>query len=78
MLAVIWIATTFMYIFLAVGMPVIVEITEVSTAEMHATACMTQFPGTVEAVESAPVWMWFIPGLVGIVATVILLRQPEY
>jgi hypothetical protein len=61
------------YILMAFTMPAITAISSESAATINASANMSNFPGTIEMVNSAPVWLWFIPGLVGVVTTVIML-----
>jgi len=74
-LGIIWLLTVFVYIILAVCMPAINELVGVSSAALDASANMTQFPGTKEGIETFPVYVFFIPGFVGIVTTVIMLKR---
>lgn len=63
------------YIFLAFSMPAHSAIVNDSLTSLNASANMTNFPGTYEAVAMFPVYVWFIPFVVGMVATVIHLRE---
>lgn len=63
------------YIVMAVSMPAINDLTATAATEMEASANMSRLPGTLEATESFPYWSWAIPGLVGIVVTVITLKK---
>lgn len=74
-LAFIWCAIIVAYIFLAAVMPAMNEIISTANASLVASANMSNFPGTQEAVETAPVWLWAIPGIVGVVSTAILLKR---
>lgn len=73
-LAIIWAAGIFAYIMLGFLMPVWLTLSSNATAAMDATANMSNFPGTKEMVQSSPVWVWFIPGSVIVVATVVMLK----
>ena len=73
---VMWIGVVFAYILLAAAMPVFTSIVSSTSTEMQATANMTNQPGMVAAIETAPLWLWFIPGLVGIVAAAYMLKRP--
>ncbi|MFC1904655.1 hypothetical protein ACFLXT_02710 [Chloroflexota bacterium] len=72
---IVWGAVIFAYIVLAVTMPVHQEMVATSRADMAASANLSNMPGIDAAVASSPVWLWFIPGLVGLVVTAIMLRS---
>lgn len=63
------------YIILGLIMPAFNSITSDTLVSFNATANMTNFPGTYEAVASSPVWIWFIPGIVGVVTTAVMLKR---
>lgn len=69
---IIWGVIILAYIVLAVAMPAITDITATSAAAMGDTSGL---PGVKEGVQAFPVYVWFIPGGVGIIATVILLKR---
>jgi len=71
-----WFFTIFAYVILAVSMPAFTGITTEASNSMQSTSNMTNYPGTLAAVDSAPVYIWFIPGGVAIIATIAFLRQP--
>jgi hypothetical protein len=75
--AMVWFFTIFVYIILAASMPALKSITGEASTLLTATSNMSNYPGTLAAVDSAPVWLWFIPGFVSIVATVVMLKQPN-
>lgn len=62
------------YIILAVTLPAGRELVETAATELEASANMDNFPGTLGVVETAPLWIWFLPGIVGVIATVMVLR----
>lgn len=74
-LTILWAMVILAYIIMAVSMPAITEITAMAAIEMEASANMSQLPGTLEATEAFPYYSWAIPGLVGIVVTVIMLKS---
>lgn len=72
-----WFAVIFVYIIIASAMPALLSITGTSAADMQVSSNMTNYPGMLAAVESFPVYVWFIPGGVGFVATVVFLRRRD-
>lgn len=75
MLAIMWVGIIFAYVILAFSMPVLISITANTTATMAASANMSNFPGTSEGITLFPLLAWFIPGAVGVAATVVALRS---
>ena len=71
----IWAAISLCYIVIAVTMPTLQDLTDNTATELQATSNMSNYPGTLEAVNSYPLFAWFIPGAVGIVATVVMLKK---
>ena len=72
-MALVWGGVIFAYILLGFIMPSFLAITETASVGLSASANMSNFPGTLEAVDSAPLWIWFVPGTVGIVVTTMEL-----
>ena len=70
-----WVIIIAVYIIIAFMMPAFNSIVSTAGSSLEASANMSNFPGTQETVASAPVWIWFIPGLVGIVYTVWKLKK---
>lgn len=64
------------YLFLLAVMPAITALVNTANTSLSASANMTSFPGTAEAVNSFPWYVWFIPGGVGIAAIIGVLRMP--
>lgn len=75
MLGIVWVLVAVAYIILATMMPAINELVSTANTSLVESANMSNFPGTQEAVTSAPLWLWFIPGMVGIVVSVIMLKK---
>lgn len=73
-LLIIWLFVVVAYIFIGVSLPAISDISDTTSTAMQASGNMTEQPGIQGAVESSPVWIWIIPGFVGIVSTVWLLK----
>lgn len=73
-LATIWILMSLTYIILAIIQPTIQELSDNTATELQATSNMSNYPGTLEAVNSFPLIAWFIPGVVGVAATVWILK----
>jgi len=75
LMAIIWGAVLVAYIMLGLLMPMHQQIMNESLVSFNATANMSHFPGTYDAVASSSVWLWFIPGPVGLVVSVIMLKR---
>ena len=75
-LFVMWLVIIGTYVVIGFFMPAINDITAVAQTELNASANMSHFPGVIEAVQMYPVFfVWFVPGLVGIILTVIELKR---
>jgi len=61
------------YLILPAAQPAINEI--IVTA--NASADLTNFPSAQHVVEAWPLYIWFIPGFVGVVLIVVTLRAPN-
>ncbi len=70
-----WGGVIMAYILLALTMPAHNAIVQDSLVSLNASANMSNFPGTYDAVAMFPVYVWFIPFVVGVVASVIHLRD---
>lgn len=71
----VWAIIIFAYIIMAVTMPAIGELSSLASTDIQASANTSQMPGIVGAVESAPVYLWFIPGGIGLIVTVVTLKR---
>jgi hypothetical protein len=69
----IWILVIVAIIFIAASSGATDEIAGTAATTMNATANMSQMPGTLEAVQSFPVWKWAIAPLVGFVVSGVVL-----
>lgn len=63
------------YLLLLVVMPVLVGVIATSNATMAATSNMSNYPGTAGAFVSAPWGLFFVPGGIGIVAIILILKE---
>jgi hypothetical protein len=72
-----WLAVIVTYISFAVFMPAVNEISTQAAIELQATSNMSNYPGTLEVVESSGWWMWAIPGIFGIIATVLIVKKKD-
>ena len=74
----IWLAVIASYIGLAATHPAQLQLIQEASADLAASANMSNFPGTKELVDAWPMLVWFIPGIVGGVLTVMtLLKRDE-
>ena len=69
-----WVFVSLAYVILAVSMPALTELSDLAAVTMAASSNMTNYPGTIEAVQSFPLYVWFIPGGVGFIATVVFMK----
>ena len=65
------------YGLMALFMPIISDLSTEAQATMAAGHDMTDYPGTSEAMGSAPWLLWFVPALIGGVAIVVRLRAED-
>ena len=63
------------YLLMLVFMPFLAETASTANTTMAATSNMSNYPGTSEAVLSAPWVLWFVPAVGGIIALVLVLRR---
>ena len=72
-----WFFIGFAYMMLAAAYPAIQTLVADSSAWIGANTTATDFPGAKAAIDLALVWLWFIPGLVGIITSVIVLKRRD-
>ena len=65
------------YLMLAVFMPAISDIANNAAVSLNATSNMSNYPGTLETVESSPWWLWAVPGVAGIIAIAVTLKRGD-
>jgi len=76
-LIVIWAFISIVYIAIAILMPTIQNVASTTATTINASSNMTNYPGTLETVQVFPLIAWFIPGGVGIAATVWMLKRED-
>lgn len=62
------------YLFLLVVMPVVVDMAASANTTMAATSNMTNYPGTSGMLVSVPWVLFFLPGAIGMVVIVLILK----
>lgn len=65
----------FCYLILTAIMPVFTDVTGTANETITASSNWTDYPGSQAALVGAPFWIYFIPGVVGIVAIVFVLKS---
>jgi len=70
---VLWAGIVIAYIILTAAMPAINSLVQTANETMVATSNMSNYPGSQEAILTAPLWLYFLPGGIGIMATVMIL-----
>ena len=71
----IWFLMSMVYVLLTAMMPALTGITGGAATTMAASSNMTNYPGTLEAIQAFPVYVWFIPGGLAFIATVATLKS---
>ena len=74
-LGIIWIGVIFTYIFIAFTHDVTDTFADMASTEMASQNLSSEIVGIEEAVGSFNFWKWPIPALIGIVASVVILRE---
>lgn len=67
----------FVYVFLLAIMPIFVDVTTTANATITASSNWTDYPGAQAVLVGAPLWIFFIPGIVGIASIVLVLKRKE-
>jgi len=62
------------YLLLLVTMPVVSDLASTSNTTMAATSNLTNYPGAAEGVLAAPWVLYFVPGAIGLVVIVFILK----
>lgn len=65
-----------LYLLLLAVMPVLTGVAATANATMAATSNMSNYPGASEGLIAAPWVLWFVPGAIGMIAVVVILKQP--
>lgn len=73
----IWVVISMVYIIIAILMPFIQSVASSTANTINASSNMSNYPGTLETVQSFPLAAWFIPGVLGIGATVWMLKRED-
>lgn len=71
----VWVAVIAAYIIMAATMPAINSIVQSANATIAAQGLDSDIIGVQEAISGYPLYAWFIPGIVGVIVSVIMLRQ---
>jgi len=64
-----------LYLIMLTVMPVVVDLSLTANSTINASGVnLTAMPGSTEVLVSAPWVLWFVPGVIGMIAIVIILR----
>jgi hypothetical protein len=74
-LVLIWAFVGLAYLVLAAAMPGINSIVSSVNATLVATSNMSNYPGAQQAITTSPIWIWVIPGGVGVISSVVVLKR---
>ena len=65
-----------LYLVLLVVMPVLNSVISTANATINSTSNLTLYPGGSEILVAAPWFLWFVPGGIGMVVVIFILKQP--
>jgi len=65
------------YLAMLIIMPFVSDMASTANVTMAASSNLTNYPGSAEAVLAAPWILWWVPGVIGMVLVVIVLKQPD-
>lgn len=68
-------AVLFVYLVLLAIMPIFVEVTTTANETITASDNWSDYPGSQAVLVGAPLWIFFIPGAIGIASIVVVLRS---
>jgi len=72
---ILWVFVAISYLVITVIMPAVNSIVSTANATLVATSNMSNYPGLQPGIETSPLWLYFIPALVGVVIQVIILKR---
>jgi len=64
------------YLLMLVVTPVLTDVASTANNTMAATSNLTNYPGAAEGVLVAPWFLWWAPGVIGMIAVVVILKKP--
>lgn len=70
------VAVFILYLIMLVVMPVLTDFASTANTTMAAGSNLTNYPGAAEGVLIAPYLLWWVPGVIGMVAVVFILKRP--
>ena len=66
----------FCYLVILVVMPVLTDAVSTANTTIAASANLTDYPGTQGFLLSTPWILFWVPGVIGMILVVIILKQP--
>jgi len=64
------------YLIMLVTMPIVSEFASTANTTAAASVNVSLQPGSTSALLAAPLVLWFVPGAIGMIVVVVILRQP--
>jgi len=64
------------YFFIIVIMPFIADMSSTANTTIAATSNMSNYPGLSGGLLGAPLFLYFVPAITGIILVIITLRRP--
>lgn len=65
----------FAYMILTLVQPTLVDIANTANTTMSASSNMSNYPGTAEVMTGSPLWLYFVPAVLGGIIIVGILRS---
>lgn len=75
--ALILLTVTAAYLFIIIVIPLLADFASTANTTIGASSNMSNYPGLSGAILGAPLFLYFVPAIIGIVLIIIVLRAPE-
>ena len=68
------VAVIALYLIMLVVMPLVSDMAITANATMDTSSNLSNYPGAAEGVMAAPWVLWFVPGCIGMILIVVILK----
>ena len=64
------------YLFIIIVVPWLADITVTANTTIAASSNMSNYPGLSGAILGTPLFLFFVPGVIGIILVILVLKEP--
>jgi len=68
------VAVIVLYLIMLVVMPLVSDMASTANTTMAASSNLSNYPGATEGIMAAPWVLWFVPGCIGMILIVVILK----